>query len=140
MDWPHIFIEAPESEAKVIFYNRFGRNPDKVTCACCGNDYSTSESESLEQATGYYRNLRWCEDVRGWHYGKKDQFPNYRDPFYLEPHEEIPEGMKVADRYRYRSGNGVTLAEYIANGGDGLSAGRPLVVHADEIKPEEASR
>ena len=54
-DFAIAFIEAPEDEAKLIFYNRFGHSPDGVSCTCCGSDYSVSESESLEQATGYHR-------------------------------------------------------------------------------------
>lgn len=53
--WQHIYIEADEKQAKVVFYNRFGHNPERVTCACCGDDYSISEYDSLEQATGYQR-------------------------------------------------------------------------------------
>lgn len=53
-----IYIEAPEEEAKIIFYNRFGHNPERVTCACCGDDYSIGEHDSLAIATGYDRN---CE-------------------------------------------------------------------------------
>lgn len=41
--WGIIYIEAPEDEARVIFYNRFGHSPDRVTCACCGSDYSVYE-------------------------------------------------------------------------------------------------
>lgn len=55
LDWPIIFIEAPEQEAKIIFENRFDRDPNNVTCNCCGNDYSISESESLLEATDYDR-------------------------------------------------------------------------------------
>lgn len=55
LDWAHIFIEAPEAEAKVIFYNRFKRNPERVTCTCCGEDYSISESADLAQATAFER-------------------------------------------------------------------------------------
>lgn len=52
--WAHIFIEAPEEEAKVIFYNRFNHNPERVSCSCCGGDYSISEG-TLAQITGYHR-------------------------------------------------------------------------------------
>lgn len=55
-----IYIEAPEEEAKVIFYNRFGHNPERVTCTCCGSDYSISEEESLEVATAYHRNCAYA--------------------------------------------------------------------------------
>lgn len=56
----YIFIEAPENEAKVIFYNRFGHNPERVSCTCCGEDYSISEYDSLEQATAYYRHCEYA--------------------------------------------------------------------------------
>lgn len=58
-DYNYIYIEATEEEAKIIFQNRFGHNPDRVSCTCCGKDYSTSESESLEQVTAYERNCRY---------------------------------------------------------------------------------
>jgi hypothetical protein len=54
-DYSQIYIEAPENEAKIIFYNRFGHNPSRVSCTCCGDDYSISEGDSLEQITGYQR-------------------------------------------------------------------------------------
>jgi hypothetical protein len=57
-----IFIEASEDEAKAIFYNRFGHNPERVTCTCCGDDYSISEDESLEQITAYHRNCAYGEN------------------------------------------------------------------------------
>jgi len=61
-----IYIEAPEEEAKVIFYNRFGHNPERVSCTCCGEDYSISESDTLEQASGYHRNCAWNKDAKGY--------------------------------------------------------------------------
>ncbi len=54
-NWQYIYIEASEKEAKIIFYNRFGHNPHRVTCTCCGEDYSITESDDLGQATGYER-------------------------------------------------------------------------------------
>lgn len=47
------FIEAPEEEAKLIFYNRFGHSPERVTCTCCGADYSISTHDSLCEATAH---------------------------------------------------------------------------------------
>jgi hypothetical protein len=35
-----VFIEAPEAQARAIFTARFDRDPDHVTCTCCGRDYS----------------------------------------------------------------------------------------------------
>lgn len=59
--WDKIYIEAPENEAKVIFYNRFGHNPERVTCTCCGEDYSISSNEDLAQLTAYQRNCRFSK-------------------------------------------------------------------------------
>lgn len=60
--WEHIYINAPKDEAKIIFYNRFGHNPERVTCTCCGEDYSIRESESLEQITAFERGCSWDYD------------------------------------------------------------------------------
>lgn len=46
LDWSMIYIEAPKDEAEVIFQNLFGRNPHRVTCTCCGSDYSLNEDEA----------------------------------------------------------------------------------------------
>ena len=51
----HIFIEAPSAEAQVIFYNRFGHNPNRVTCTCCGEDYAIDEGKSLIRMTSFHR-------------------------------------------------------------------------------------
>ena len=57
--WDKIYIEAPEDEAALIFYNRFGHNPHRVTCTCCGSDYSIDSHESLAQLTGFQRNCAY---------------------------------------------------------------------------------
>lgn len=62
----YCYIEAPEGEAKKIFYNRFGHNPERVTCTCCGDDYSISETPTLEEASAYdrhcaYEDGKWVE-------------------------------------------------------------------------------
>lgn len=59
-DYHYIYIQAAEDEAKVIFYNRFGHNPERVTCTCCGDDYSISTEQTLEQVTGFERG---CENT-----------------------------------------------------------------------------
>ena len=53
--WEYIYIEAPEDEAKVIFYNRFGHSPERVTCTCCGDDYSIRDGETLAEVSKYKR-------------------------------------------------------------------------------------
>lgn len=59
-----IYIEAPQSEAEIIFYNRFGHNPNRITCTCCGNDYSISEDESLAQLTAFHRNCDYDSSLK----------------------------------------------------------------------------
>lgn len=59
-----IYIEADEEQAKVIFYNRFKHNPERVTCTCCGGDYSISSEESLEQLTAFHRELKYNRETR----------------------------------------------------------------------------
>lgn len=49
-----IFIEASQKEAEIIFYNRFGHNPNRVSCTCCGHDYSIDEEPTLEKSASYH--------------------------------------------------------------------------------------
>ena len=60
--YSHIYIEAPEDKAVVIFYNIFGHNPNRVTCTCCGPDYSILESDSFDEATRYWRKGKSIEE------------------------------------------------------------------------------
>lgn len=60
LEWAHIFIEADEEQAREFFEEAFGRDPDHVTCNCCGSDYSVSSEESLEQITGYERSAAFA--------------------------------------------------------------------------------
>jgi len=124
----HIYIEAPKEEAEIIFYNRFGHSPNRVTCTCCGEDYSVSEHADLTQATGYERNLRAVEQKRGTD-GRYLPLPpgvNY----YLEPGEDPPDGYNVDKSRIGLRGGGLTLEEFVARK-------NVLVIRADEIKPEE---
>lgn len=124
--WEHIWIEAPKNEAKAIFYNRFGRNPERVTCTCCGEDYSVSEAETLEHATAYERGLAWVEDARGHSFGA-NRPADFKEGFYLEPDGEVPEGMRQGN---WRRGPGITLAVFLAST-------KHLVVRTADIKPDE---
>jgi hypothetical protein len=65
-EWAHIFVEAPLAEAKRIFEERTGRDPDNETCGCCGDDYSISEEPTLEQASGYERNCAYDSEAKAW--------------------------------------------------------------------------
>ena len=48
-----IYIEGNEAEATELFKLHFGRDPNNVTCECCGPDFSISERPSLEAAREY---------------------------------------------------------------------------------------
>jgi len=74
-NFEYCYIEASEKEAKIIFYNRFGHSPERVTCTCCGEDYSITESETIEAATAYERNCaledgKYVEKLRENSYGR----------------------------------------------------------------------
>lgn len=126
LDWEHIFIEAPKAEAEIIFQNRFGRNPNRVTCTCCGEDYSVSAAETLESAT-------WFERGCLSQYRTPDGRIVSESGWYKLPIEqrrglkfEVVEAGDPDRTYRpYK-----TLSEYLAEGG-------ALVIRADEIKDEE---
>ena len=64
-DWRFIFIEADcEELAVIIFCNRFGHNPNDVTCTCCGPDYAISTHESLEEAEHFHLDGQTFEDFK----------------------------------------------------------------------------
>ena len=66
LDWEFIYINAPQEEAELVFYHRFGRNPYRVTCSCCGEDYSITQSPTLAQATAYARGCDYDKAAKGW--------------------------------------------------------------------------
>jgi len=92
-EWQYIYIEASLEEAKSVFYSRFGHNPERVTCTCCGEDYSISEYKTLEEATAYDRHCYWA-------YPKNDRFGS--NGRYFESTDDIPKGWKVDDFHFYR--------------------------------------
>ena len=53
--WDHIYIESAEEEAKIIFFNRFKHNPERVSCTCCGEDYGIYEYRTLKEASAFDR-------------------------------------------------------------------------------------
>lgn len=138
--WPQIWIEAPEKEAKLIFYNRFGHNPDRVTCTCCGADYSIHEHETLEEATAYERGLRYAEAPRLPN-GKYDN----ANSKYLEPNEDVPDGFTISRLSLLRSRNpplGKTLEEFLSTPFQDILVSKettktPLVIYATDIKQKE---
>lgn len=123
-DATYIYIEAPQSEAELIFYNKFGHNPNRVTCTCCGEDYSISEGESLREITAYERGCDWA----------------YFDKDGMECDENVAwvrgKGLRKGCSHGYvERWNGhswskyKTLEDYLA--GEGI-----LVIKSDDILPE----
>lgn len=51
----YIYIELPEKEAVNVFYHRFHHNPRDTACSCCGENYSITEYETLDEATEFHR-------------------------------------------------------------------------------------
>ena len=127
LEWGHIFIEAPEDEAVRVFYNRFGRSPHRVTCTCCGEDYSLSEHPSLEQATAFQRGCDYayfrpdgteCPEDEAWKMGKGTT-PGYEGRYVERP----------TTKYRFGREH-QSLDDY-------LKSGEPKAVYASEIQPGE---
>jgi hypothetical protein len=59
----HIYVDAPLDEALAIFKDTFQRDPNNVTCKCCGEDFVYEEYSSLEEATAYDRKAGW-DDIK----------------------------------------------------------------------------
>lgn len=51
----YLYIEAGKHDAMRVFRNRFGRDPNRITCHCCGEDYTIECHPDLLQLTGYDR-------------------------------------------------------------------------------------
>ncbi len=124
--WARIYIEAPEQEARVIFYNRFGHNPERVTCTCCGSDYSTEEGESLLQLSAYHRGCDYAYlDRNGNEVGQAVAWVSGKGmkPGYTSGYVERKNPTHTWETYR-------TLEEYMKE--DGV-----LIIYTKDIKPEE---
>lgn len=127
--WAKIYIEAPEEVAKVIFQNRFDRSPERVSCTCCGEDYSIDESPTLEQATAYHRGLCFIEraDKTWYEMSEEERNEELRKNRYLEPEQEIPKGYKLSYG---EEGDGITLSEY-------RDRKDVLIIPMSEVSPSE---
>jgi hypothetical protein len=58
----YCYIEAPQKKAELIFYNLFKHNPHRITCTCCGEDYSISTEKTLSQISADDRNCAWDKE------------------------------------------------------------------------------
>ncbi len=54
LDWRRIIIEAGKYEAIGIFQSIFDRDPQNITCGCCGEDYVIDEYKSISEAKKHY--------------------------------------------------------------------------------------
>lgn len=116
-----IYIEAPREEAIAVFYSRFGHNPERVSCTCCGEDYTIHRGETLAEITAFHRG---CDSlVRDRPHPEKGWEDRY---------VEIGESVIVPDGFNLRKGTGkkTTLEQYVKKPG-------VLVIYADEIKNHE---
>lgn len=127
--YEYIYIEASEDEAVIIFFNRFGHNPNRVSCTCCGEDYSIRSHDDLLQLTGFDRGCRSLETPRDENGLYLNDDPVIKKHLYLEKDESPPENYEIDSRFsalrEYQ-----TLDDYKKC--DGI-----LFVPASEIKSEE---
>lgn len=121
----HCYIEAPIEEAKVIFFNRFGHNPERVTCTCCGDDYSISQAEDLLQITGYERGCMYAYFKDG------KQIPQFEGWVTGKGHAEGVTSKYIEEPDPERSHREyVTVDEFLKR--DDI-----CVIFAQDIKPED---
>jgi hypothetical protein len=126
LDWEYIYIEAPQAEAEAVFFAKFKRNPNRVTCTCCGPDYSITESEDLAQATAFERGC-------GYAYFDADGTEHDEDYWYSLPREERG---SVAGRYVERKSTRFSYREYVPLE-DYMKFDGVHFVPASHIEPEE---
>jgi hypothetical protein len=96
-----IYIQIPDGvDPKTVFYNVTGRNPDRVTCTCCGADYSYGdEPDTLQQATGFDRNCDFDREtdmyIEKGRYGSLISVEDYaqQEDVLLVFADELPEGV-----------------------------------------------
>jgi hypothetical protein len=66
--YTHIYIDEPLGEAVKTFKDLFKRDPNNITCKCCGEDFVYEEYSSLEEATAYDRKAEWDDIKQGYNY------------------------------------------------------------------------
>lgn len=128
--WARIYIEADAEEAKIIFQNMFDRNPERVTCTCCGGDYSINSHEDLAQLTGFERGCRNLKTPRKANGRFENDNPVIKAHLWLEDGEKAPAGFEVegGPHFSFNS-KYVTLADY-------TKQKNVKVIRAADIKPE----
>lgn len=148
LDWPFIIIEADEDEARKMFAEAFGRNPDDVTCNCCGEDYSVSSDASLAQLTAYHRHLTYTAPLMGaaeWRAASPEERQAANNAGrYLEPDELPPDGWPVRHAIEVEHGyvKPQTMADFLRTSSfvDAFRAERipvKLIVRPALVKDDE---
>lgn len=87
-DYDKIYIEAPKKEAVNIFYRKFHHSPFRVSCTCCGEDYTLSESKSLEDASAYHRDCKFDKETDG--YTEESEGKSYSHYKTIEEYCNLP--------------------------------------------------
>lgn len=132
-EYQYIYIESEsEEQAKIIFYNRFGHSPNRVSCTCCGEDYAIESHKDIKQLTGYHRgclSLSVPRDKNGLY---MNDLPEIQNGLYVENGEEPPAGFVISkismDLKQYQKYQ--TLEEYKKN--DNV-----LFIYFSDVKDEE---
>lgn len=130
-DFATIYIEAPKAEAKAVFYARFGTSPDRVTCTCCGEDYSTTESPTLAEASAYDRNLRYIKPEWAVEWAPLDRQKRIeanRLTRHLEVGEDVPDGYVLETMFMSQGADPIPLDVFAAT---------ERLIRADEITDAE---
>jgi len=86
-EWEVIVFEAKKKDAIKYANWKWGIHPDNVTCTCCGEDFSVSTYETLEQAVEFH--LEW-----GVHEGKPTELA-LRNDILVVPASELEETRKL---------------------------------------------
>jgi len=63
-DFTSLIIKANEATASLVFQHRYGHNPYRVSCTCCGADYSVTEFDTLEEAQELYPDALVADEVQ----------------------------------------------------------------------------
>jgi hypothetical protein len=116
-DIQYIYIEGERKTAEWYFTQLFERDPDHVSCVCCGSDYSVEEYPSLEKATAYARNCLTIKPINAdpalGHQDPAYKTAEYKEHYYLEAGEEPPVGYMIDKSYSSSQPH-QTVAEYSA--------------------------
>jgi hypothetical protein len=94
LKWSNIIIEAEsQRQACAVFYAKFNRSPYRVICTCCGEDYSISERDSIEE----YASPGWLDS----------------EAEYFKQHAKTKDGRDYVMRERERCKSMVANAKII---------------------------